>query len=488
MSLDRDGEGAGVDRQLKDCRALVKKQSWGEAIEFTDPDISAFSGKVRPGYAEMLAKVKAGQVTRIVVYHADRLYRRPKELEELIDLADAGRVQIVSVYSGELDLSNSDGRMVARMLIAVASKASEDTSRRTKRAKQQAREKGLGSGGPRPLGWKATWTLDPATGKKRRVLSEDPHEVAIIRAAVADLLKGASLRDIAERWNATGVKQPQARSRHGWNAQGIRQIVSNPRLAGQVGHRVEKPASDGVGQRYLPPVAIGKAVLPGIIDRARWEQLQAVLAERGANGHMPRRRSLLTGLVACGKCGATMVRSGARGRNGTGDVRKVWRCMSGGGGHPSIDAGGLENLLVEASLRVADTTSYAAMVRQQGRKGQQARDLVAELGELERQMDDAAASFAAGRLPIRAFEHATAAIQRQQKALQSRLGPLTNTVALEPYVGRRGALRAAWPNLSVDQQREIIAAALGRVTVSPTRTPGLPTFDPRRVQIRAGRV
>src|ERR1700680_3170344 len=135
ISLDREGKSAGVDRQLKDCQALVKKHGWGPAVVFQDNNLSAFSGKVRPGYAELLAKVKAGEIDRIVVYHADRLYRRPKELEVLIDLADAGRVHIVSVHSGDLDLSNSDGRMVARMLIAVASKASEDTSRRVKSAK-----------------------------------------------------------------------------------------------------------------------------------------------------------------------------------------------------------------------------------------------------------------------------------------------------------------------------------------------------------------
>jgi hypothetical protein len=87
-----------------------------------------------------------------------------------------------------------------------------------------------------------------------------------------------------------------------------------------------------------------------------------------------------------------MVRSGARGKNGAGEVRKVWHCMQEGGGHPSIDAEGLESVLVEATLQRADTTSLAALVRDRGRQGRQSKELVAELGALERQMDDAAAS------------------------------------------------------------------------------------------------
>jgi hypothetical protein len=160
--------------------------------------------------------------------------------------------------------------------------------------------------------------------------------------------------------------------------------------------------------------------------------------------------------------------------------------MKAGGGHGSIDAAGLEALLTEATLQRADTASLATVVRHQGRQGKQAAELVAQLEELERSMDAAAASFAEGRLPIRAFERASAEIQHKQKALQALLGSVTATAALEPYAGRRGVLRAAWLSLSTDQQRAIIAAALGRVSVSPVLVPGRPTFDRARVQIRPG--
>jgi site-specific DNA recombinase len=479
ISDDRH-DGAGVDRQQEDCRALVKREGWEPAVDFVDNSISAFSGKLRPRYRDLLAAVNAGEINRIVVWHLDRLYRLPRELEDIVDLADAGRVQVVTVRNGDLNLGTDAGITQARVAVAFANQESRDKSKRIKRAKQQARERGETSGGQRPFGWKATWTLD-AGGKKRRLLSEDPKEAALIRAAIDQLLAGASLNEIARRWNETGVPQTQT-GRSNWTAQLVRQVVSNPRLAGLVGHRVEKPAGDGVGSRYLPSEVVGEASEPGLVDRSRWEKLQALLALRGANGHTPRRRSLLTGLVTCSTCGATMVRSGSRDREGY--SRKVWRCMGKGGGHGSIGSDELEALLTEATLQRADTASLATIVREKGRQGRQAAQLVAQLEELERSMDAAAASFAAGRLPIRAFEHATAEIQHKQGALQARLGSLTATATLEPYAGRPGVLRAAWPSLSIDQQRAIIAAALGRVTVSPTLTPGRPTFDKARVRIR----
>ncbi len=475
ISDDRH-DGAGVDRQLEDCRALAKRESWQPTAEFVDNSVSAFSGKLRPRYRALLAAVNGGEVSRIVVGHIDRL------LEDIIDLADAGRVQVITVRAGDLNLGTDSGITMARVAVAFANQESRDKSKRVKRAKQQTREQGKSSGGPRPFGWKATFILDDV-GKKRRILSEDPREVALIRTAIADLLAGSSLRDIAMRWNTAGVPQTQT-GRANWTAQIVRQVVSNPRLAGLIGHRVEKPAADGVGQRYLPAVVVGKAEWAAIVDRKQWEQLQVVLGERGADLHMPRRRSLLTGLVTCATCGSTMVRSGARGRDAGGSVRKVWRCMKAGGGHGSIGAAELEALLTEATLQRADTASLAAIVRRQGRQGKQASDLVAELDLLDQRLDAAAASFAAGRLPARAFEHATAAIERSKQGLQRRLGPLTATAALEPYAGRRGVLRSAWPGLTIDQQRAIIAAALGPVTVSPAIMRGRPTFDRARVKIR----
>src|SRR5438093_8205766 len=72
ISEDRQ-DGAGVDRQLKDCRTLVKAHGWGPAREFIDNNVSAFQKKPRPQYSAMLAAVKAGEVKRIVVYNLDRL-------------------------------------------------------------------------------------------------------------------------------------------------------------------------------------------------------------------------------------------------------------------------------------------------------------------------------------------------------------------------------------------------------------------------------
>jgi site-specific DNA recombinase len=84
ISLDQDGTALGVARQVQDCRGLAKSLGWVVAEEYVDNDLSAFFGKRRPGYEAMMAGLRDGIRDAVVVYHADRLTRRPIELEQFL--------------------------------------------------------------------------------------------------------------------------------------------------------------------------------------------------------------------------------------------------------------------------------------------------------------------------------------------------------------------------------------------------------------------
>jgi site-specific DNA recombinase len=87
ISEDRDGTGLGVARQEKDCRALAQRRGWHVVNVYVDNDISAYSGKPRPQYRQMLDDIKSGLIRAVVVWHLDRLHRQPRELEEFIDIS-----------------------------------------------------------------------------------------------------------------------------------------------------------------------------------------------------------------------------------------------------------------------------------------------------------------------------------------------------------------------------------------------------------------
>src|SRR5688572_7056192 len=115
ISQDRAGEGLGIRRQVEDCRAEAERRGWRVAEEYIDDEISAYTGRVRPGYRQMLEDIRAGQRDSVIVWHLDRLHRRPIELEEFVQACAAGGVTNVVTLHGDVDLGNGDGLLVARL-------------------------------------------------------------------------------------------------------------------------------------------------------------------------------------------------------------------------------------------------------------------------------------------------------------------------------------------------------------------------------------
>src|SRR4030081_3761184 len=118
ISHDRTGEGAGVERQLHACKMLAEFRGLNVVAVFSDNDISAYSGKKRPGFEKLLAAIARGEIDVVICWHPDRLYRRMKDLHRIIDerASPRGGVSIASVTGGDVDLSTPAGRMVAQIL------------------------------------------------------------------------------------------------------------------------------------------------------------------------------------------------------------------------------------------------------------------------------------------------------------------------------------------------------------------------------------
>ena len=75
---------------------LALRRGWTVTAVYTDNDISASNGKPRPAYRRMLGDLREGLAGAVIVWDLDRLHRRPKELEEFIELADYVTVNISS--------------------------------------------------------------------------------------------------------------------------------------------------------------------------------------------------------------------------------------------------------------------------------------------------------------------------------------------------------------------------------------------------------
>ncbi|MDP9397026.1 MAG: recombinase family protein [Actinomycetota bacterium] len=98
-----------MDRQRDDCLELAERLGWQVVGHHSDNDLSAYSGKPRPGYQALLADIQHQRADAVLVWHTDRLHRRPTELEDCITIRDKYGVITQTVKAGPLDLANPVG-------------------------------------------------------------------------------------------------------------------------------------------------------------------------------------------------------------------------------------------------------------------------------------------------------------------------------------------------------------------------------------------
>lgn len=253
ISDDRTGEAAGVARQQVDCGAFVAKHGWTLVKVFVDNDVSAskYSRKRRPQYTAMLDLVRRGEVDVIVAYHVDRLYRRPRELEDLIDLRgpDGQAIQIRTLH-GDLDLNTDAGKLVARMLVAVAAAEADNTSRRMITWHQARREDRRPPGGHRVFGLQADG------------VTPDPEEAPLLRTAAVRILAGGTLRGQCAEWNEAEVKTTLGNR---WSRMTLRRLLQNPRIRPILGDEVFEAVQAvlAVPAKQLPGAGTSKYLLTG---------------------------------------------------------------------------------------------------------------------------------------------------------------------------------------------------------------------------------
>jgi site-specific DNA recombinase len=460
ISDDRGTEAQGVERQLEDCRALAAERGWLDLEEYRDDGYSAsmYASRPRPAYVRLLADVRAGRIGRIVVWALDRLYRKPVELEDLVSLFTTGcEVEVIAVRSGSLDLNTPSGRLAARTFSTMAAYESDATSMRVTREKDSRRARGLPHGGRVPVGW-------------RDMVTPDPTEAALLRESMEAVVSGATLYDLATRWNASTVRRHGAGASSLWTGSELRRLLANPRHCGLVADH-GGIAVDAEG-REIP------ATWPAIVSRDLWAACRAVLTARATGTNVPRRRAWLTGVLRCGApgCGASLTQSSVRPRPGARRTM-LWRHS----GCVSVRAALIEPLIVEALFQYVDGPELrdALAARDDGRVA----EIRLRLVDVERRQRELVDEFREGGT-AHAFRLASEALEHDRSRLEVELGKASARSPLEDYGDRPGALSAAWPTMTVDQKRATVLAAFGQITIAPTTTRGR-WFDSERISFGA---
>lgn len=295
---------------------------------------------IRPEFRAMLRDLASGAVGALICYDLDRIARDPRDLEDLIDVLESTGSPARNV-TGSLDLSTDAGITMARVLTAMANKASRDTSRRVSRAlAEQAERGGLKGGGVRWFGYDRDGVIIP-------------EEAATVRRIATDILAGRTTYEIAADLNSHGAATVTGVP---WSKNAVGTIIKKPMVA---------------GLRVYKGEIVGKANCEPILTQDVWERVLLALKSR-SGGATNKMKHWLNQVLVCGLCGAGVVGS-SRGSNRS----PAYLCITerGGCGKLAIAAtpteetisawiiGYLERTDISEELRAGATDDAAAAAR-----------------------------------------------------------------------------------------------------------------------------
>jgi hypothetical protein len=136
--------------------------------------------------------------------------RRVVDLERVLDAIESQRlpVSVVFLQAGEIDLTTPSGRLLARILAAVAANEGDIKSARLSEQRAQHAKAGRAHG---PLGY--------GYDQDQRIV---PDEAAVVREVATRLIDGDTLYSIAVDLNARGVPTPGDGR---WDARRVQRVV-----------------------------------------------------------------------------------------------------------------------------------------------------------------------------------------------------------------------------------------------------------------------
>lgn len=193
--------GLGLEAQRERIAQEADRRGW--AVTWVTDDGYTAATLDRPGIAEALAQLKAGDVTTLVVSKLDRLSRSLLDFAGLMERAQKEKWNLVCLDLG-IDLSTPQGQLMANVMASFAAYERELIRQRTRDALQALKMRGARLGRP---------VVVPARVRQM---------VGRWRAA------GATWQACAAALNANGV--PTAHGGARWYASTVRGVLESARL------------------------------------------------------------------------------------------------------------------------------------------------------------------------------------------------------------------------------------------------------------------
>jgi DNA invertase Pin-like site-specific DNA recombinase len=477
ISADQHGRAEGVQAQEKWGREYAAQRWPGVPIKvFADNDLSAAKDDVyRPEFEQMREAIRRGECAHLWAVEQNRLTRREVEWFGLAaELARAGVAEVHTKRNGVIDvdgvfaginavLGAHEVKQLRKRLIdkkgelaaqgrpggrlgygyrqVIYTPEEEVRLREWRERRHQATIRGQDmrqwkADNPRPMGGRPV--LDEQGRKSAEIV---PEEAVIIRECAKRILNGWGLTNVAA-W----LNEQDLRGKHGGRfvATSVADFLTAPCVAGLRVHRGE---------------VVGKGTWDPILDETTWRSLCAVIGARKKSRSRTVRKYLLTGYRAFCVCGKPMQSRPCDA------VYAYYACepaVTDGCGLTTIDTKALESHVAGQLFRKIEERN-AARLLSEDRHAMRRAELVDELEGLDVQRAELAAMWPK-KITTEQFNIMNDRLAEEAETLERELAELPAPVGrIDP-----DELRAAWPELHLDEQRKFVDDWISRITIRPT--------------------
>ena len=284
---DQAREGFSLPEQEKRLRAMCEFKGYEIYKVYEDAGISAKTGNKRPTFDELLQDIKNKKCNTIVVLKLDRLTRSVYDMEYIMKFLDENNAYL-DCANDDINTTNANGKLVARLLTSVSQNEIERTSERTKIGLAGAIKAGH-IPHKNPLGYK----------RVDKTLIPDMATKDVVIRIFNMYHSGLSYQKISNILN-----EEKALGKTNWYDTTILKILQNEVYKGDYVH----------GKRTKNPTYYTNVVEP-IISKELWEECQ-VQKKKNSRSYQRTLTYLFLQKLKCPKCGRILGGKATTKKNG----------------------------------------------------------------------------------------------------------------------------------------------------------------------------
>ena len=462
----RQRQFSSPDAQIEEMVAELDRRGATVGKIFKDTSLSAWDRNVvRPQWNELMARAEAGASDGMMFYNVSRFSRKIIEGERLLDIARRGLL-VWSIY-GDYDLTTQRGRSQFRDDMKDAETESELISERTTDGKRRKAQTGRSNASWRAFG-SPGYPVNPPDWRPGDPREMVPAEVVaaerdVLREIARRLLDGETLDSMTRMLLARGFTTVAG---HPWTSMALRQALKRPSMA---------------GYNVYDGEIIGRLAGEPVLDDETWQRVMAMFDSR-KRGRPNSGIYLLSGLIHCGRCGATLYGRPLTGRlYPDGTQRRQYWCRKTphgiGCGKLTVEQRWADEVVEAGVLEVLGDPRHTDRLAQRlaTTRGQRAK-LKAEVDRLNGDADALAGKVAAWGVDRvdKAMRPIADRLDALQKQLASLDGPESQSAAVADTV-------RDWEQGTTVDRRAMVRRAFPRLTLRPASSRGVASLNRDRI-------